>query len=95
MFFPRAHLKPSSLLLQTYTAESLALLGTMKVGSLCGQHVLFVVSGMAHILLGHDWLITIRLNWQSLGVATLQSTSLTLKSVIDKYSDVFKKFWIL
>ena len=93
--FPNAHLEQASVQLQTYTADSLAVLGTMEVqvryGNYVGKQVLFVVRGNGPTLLGRDWLMEIRLDWQSLGVATVQNTSLTLKSVLDKYSDVFKK----
>ena len=93
--FPDAHLEQSSVKLQTYTAESLEVLGTMEVqvkyGNYVGNQVLYVVSGNGPTLLGRDWLMTIRLDWYSLGVATVETTSLTLKSVLDKYSDVFKK----
>ena len=63
----------------------------VKSGNYVGKLLLFVVSGNGPTLLEHDRLMTIRLDWQSLGVATVQNTSLTLKSVLDKYSDVFKK----
>ena len=93
--FPDAHPEQSPVQLQTYTAESLAVLGTIEVqvkyGNCVGKQVLFAVSWNGPTLLGYDWLMAIRLNWQSLGVATVQNTSLTLKSVLDKYSDVFKK----
>ena len=49
--FPDAHLEQSSVKLQTYTAESLEVLGTMEVqvkyGNYVGNHVLYVLVGMA------------------------------------------------
>ena len=63
----------------------------VKYGNYAKNHVLYVVSGNGPTLLGRDWLMTIRLDWYSLGVATVETTSLTLKAVLDKYSDVFKK----
>ena len=93
--FPNAHLEQASVQFQTYTAESLALLGTMKVqvkhGNYVGKQMSFVISRNGPTLLGCDWLMTIRLNWQSLVVVTVQNTLLTLKLVLDKYFDVFKK----
>ena len=81
--------------LQTYTAELLTILGTMEVqvkyGNYVGKHVLYVVDGNGPTLLEQDWLMTIKLDWHNLGVATVQTTSLTSKSLLDKYSDVFKK----
>lgn len=59
--FPDAHLEQSSVKLQTYTAESLAVLGTMEVqvkyANYVGKHVLYVVSGKGPTLLGQDWLM--------------------------------------
>lgn len=72
--FPDAYLEQSSVRLQTYTAKSLEVLGTMEVqvkyGNYVGNHVLYVVSGLVSgngpALLGQDWLMTIRLDWYSL-----------------------------
>ena len=93
--FPKAELKQSSVKLHTYTTEFIAVLGTMEVqvkyGEYVGKQVLYVVSGNGPTLLGRDWLMTIKLDWHSLGVANVQTTSLTLNSVLEKYSDVFKK----
>ena len=47
--FPDAHLEQASVKLQTYTAESLTVLGTMEVqikyGNYVGKHVLYFVDG--------------------------------------------------
>ena len=83
--FPDAHLEQASVKLQTYTAEPLAVLGTMEVqvkyGNYIGKHVLYVVNRNCPTLLGWDWLMTIKLDWHNLGVATVQTTSLTLIEV--------------
>jgi len=75
--FPNIKLMKSRTQLQTYTAESLAVLGTILVkvryGSYVGTHTLYVVNGQGPTLLGRDWLMKIRLDWHSLGVATVHS----------------------
>jgi len=92
--FPNVKLKKSAVQLQTYTSESLSVLGTMEVqvryGSYVGKHTLYVVNGNGPTLFGREWLMKIRLNWQNLGVANIQNKQLCLKAVLDKYSEVFK-----
>jgi len=65
--FPNIKLTKSRAQLQTYTAESLAVLGTIPVkvryGSYVGTHTLYVVNGQGPTLLGQDWLMKIRLDW--------------------------------
>ena len=49
-------LKNSTVNLQTYTQESVLVLGTMKVevryGSYVGKHILYIVKRFAHLSLG-------------------------------------------
>lgn len=40
-------------------------------------------------LLGHEWLVKIRLDWHNLEVTTLHSNQPPLKVVVDKCADVF------
>ena len=93
--FPRAKLMKSTTQLQTYSAEALSVSGTIQVkvryGSYVGTHTLYVVNGQGPTLLGHEWLMNIRLDWHSLGVATVHSKQPPLTSVLDKYGDVFAK----
>lgn len=93
--FPNVELQKSTVKLQTYTEESLSVLGTMEVevryGSYVGKHILYVVKGSGPSLFGRDWLISIRLDWQNMGVTNIQSKPIALKEVLDKYSVVFRK----
>ena len=54
--FPNAKLSKSTVKLQTYTAESLQVLGTLEVqvryGSYVGKHNLYVVKGTGQSCLG-------------------------------------------
>jgi hypothetical protein len=40
--------------------------------------------------MGRDWLKHICLNWKEIGVTTLETSQTRLKSLLDKYSDIFK-----
>ena len=81
---PHAKLLKAIVKLQTYTAESLPVIGTLEVQARCanyvGKHTLFVVSGNGSTLFGWDWLMDIRLEWSSQGVANVNHKQLTLKS---------------
>ena len=93
--FSHAKLQKTTMKLQTYTAESLSVLGTLEVqvryGNYLGKHTLFIVSGNGPTLFGRDWLMDIRLDWSSLGVANVQQKPLTLKGLLTTYLDVFKE----
>ena len=44
----------------------------VKYGNYVGQQRLYVVRGNGLTLLGRKWLLSIRLDWQNLGVARVQ-----------------------
>ena len=60
----------SILLLCTYRAESIPVLGEMdvevKYGTYIGQHTLQIVEGSGPPLLGWDWLRCIQLDWANI-----------------------------
>ena len=93
--FSQAKLQKMTMKLQTYTAEALSVLGTLEVqveyGNYVGKHNLVVVSGNDPTLFGRDWLMDIKLDWSSLGVANVLQKPLTLKGLLTTYSDVFKE----
>ena len=92
--FPQVKLNSTAVVLQTYTAEAMAVLGVMmvqvKYGEYVNMHELYVVEGKGPSLLGRAWLETMRLDWQSLKVDSVSECSPTsLKAVLQEYSDVF------
>ena len=93
--FPHGKLQKTTLRLQTYTAEALSVLGTLEVlvnyGNYTGKHTLVVVNGNGPTLFGQDWLMDIRLDWTSLGVANVKQQPLTLQGLLITYSDVFNE----
>lgn len=75
--FPEASLKPSAVLLKTYTGEPMLVVGVMEVQvnyELQSHKLpLLVVAGKGPSLIGHDWLQHIQLNWRDIGITTLDN----------------------
>ena len=92
--FPQAKLKGTTVVLQTYTAEAMCVLGVMtvkvKYGEYINTHELYVVEGSGPSLLGRAWLETLRLDWQSLRVDSVTgSAPESLEAVLRKHEEVF------
>ena len=93
-FFSEVKLKPSSLLLKTYTGERMQILGTLAV-KVCYLSQgpfdleLVVVSGDGPCLMGRDWLQVIRLDWPSIAVVLQGASTRAVQGVLDNYPDVF------
>ena len=83
--------EPTTLSLQTYTGESLQVVGMTKVKVQLDDQVdelpLVVVSGKGPSLLGRDWLLKLRLDWNRLH--QVQSSS-KLQSILDRHPEVFR-----
>ena len=81
--------------LRTYTGELLEILGaidvTVEYQSQKVQLRAVVAAGSGPPLMGRDWLMNIRLDWQNLMVNCLQcEPSDSLQSVLDKNEEVFE-----
>ena len=76
--FPQIKLMSSTLILTTYTGEQLEVAGQILVevknGRQDQQLPLYVVKGNGPSLMGRNWLHHIKLNWQSLKMASLPDT---------------------
>lgn len=70
-FFPKEKLRPSSLLLRTYTGEAMPVVADIQVQVKYGDQQctldLTVVCGAGSSLLGQDWLQHLRLDWKMIG----------------------------
>ena len=91
----RPRLLQSTRKLRTYTGEELKVQGSLAVDVVYGSQretlPLLVVSGNGPSLLGRDWLLKIRLDWQSLYcLKAAPPTVANLQAVIDSHSAVFK-----
>ena len=40
-------------------------------------------------MFGRDWLAHFRLDWKTIGLATLEKSSTTLEMLLERYADVF------
>ena len=93
--FPKASLQKTTVKLRTYTEEPMSVLGEMQVDVTYQQstHVLtlYVVQGIGPTLLGRNWLQYIRLDWRSLGIATVQEVPSPADALLKKYEAVFQE----
>ena len=84
-------LKETATQLHTYTAESIAITGSIEVQvEHCGQTrklPLIVSAGDGPALLGRDWLSALRLDWKSIFAV---GKNPTLQEVMGRQADVFK-----
>ena len=91
--FPDARLIRAPVKLRTYTGEPMPVVGEMSVevkyGSQTSRLTLIVVEGTGPSLFGHDWLQHLRLDWKSIGIATLDKTMTQVEALQKKYEDVF------
>ena len=92
--FSGVKLKPSSILLKTYTGERMKVLGTLGV-KVCYLSQgpfdleLVVVSGDGPCLMGRDWLRVIHLDWSSIAVVSQGASTRAVQAVLDNFQDVF------
>ena len=89
--FPRGKLKPSSMLLSTYTKEPMKVIGKFSAEVHYQKQGpfnldLIIVSGDGPCLLGRSWLECISLDWSSIA-AIIHNTS--LQRVLEENRDVF------
>ena len=91
--FLEAQLQPSQVVLQTYTAESVMVVGVLPVRvPYKGEEYelsLVIVGGNGPALFGQDWLSKIRLDWHSITFHTVLSPE--LERVLQKYEVVFRE----
>ena len=85
---------PSRTNLKTYTGEQLSIKGvinvTVKYENQCHSLQLTVVKGSGPSLLGRDWLLKIKRNWEKLHLNYLQPKALKLEDVLNRHNDLFK-----
>ncbi len=88
----KAEVQKSSVKLRTYSGESLKVLGsipiTVKYLEQQTECSLLVVKGSGPTLLRRDWLGTIKLDWNSLAVNSVNSGP-TLTEVLEKHKPIF------
>ena len=95
--FPSVKMKPSDIVLKTYTGERMKPVGVADVDvKYQKQHKnlkLYVVRKAGVTLFGRDWLKHITLNWPEIKAVRVCKTDENLKTVLDKHASVFKDDW--
>jgi predicted aspartyl protease len=86
--FKHVQLRPTDVLLRSYTGDKVPILGEIFVNvekQNC-KLALLVVKGKCASLLGRDWLEKVKLNWTEIFKVT---TSKSVDSLLERYSNVF------
>ena len=87
--FSQHKLQPSNVQLKTYSVEPLNVMGQLQVQVECNdQHSklpIQIVEGNGPMLLGQNWLKTIKLNW-----GTIKKVTDDLELVLNNHNEVFK-----
>ena len=95
--FPGVTLRPSDVILRTYTSEVVSVKGELDVQVQYEQQScqlsLLVVHGSGPSLIGRDWMSKIKFNWADIKHTQCQNEELC--SLISKYPEVFKTNWVL
>ncbi|XP_062620772.1 uncharacterized protein K02A2.6-like [Saccostrea cucullata] len=95
--FPNVKLKPSDILLKTYTGERIKPAGVAEVSVRYQDQRkdlnLYVVKKAGVTLFGRDWLKQITLNWPEIKSLATCKAGKNLKTVLNKHSSVFKDDW--
>ena len=93
--FPDAAVRSTHVGLRTYTGESIGVIGEMDIQVVYGSKThslsLLVVAGEGPALLGRDWLRHLRLDWKTIGIATLDHGRARLEVLLKQYEDVFQE----
>ena len=91
--FPQAQLHPSQVVLRTYTAEKVAVVGILPVHvAYEGQEhdlPLVIVQGKGPALFEREWLAKIRLSWPSIAFHTVVGKR--LEEVLQQFQEVFRE----
>ena len=90
--FPTAQLQPSKVILRTYTAQSVGVVGTLPVKVVYEEQEkdlsLFIVQGKGPALFGRDWLASIKLRWPSIAYHSVGG--MNLEELLRQFGEVFR-----
>ena len=84
-------------MLKTYTGKEIPVLGTIKVEVTLGSQrkvlvlSLVIVKGEGPSLLGRDWLMLLKLDWQAIHSMVRADLADRLSVILDNYSSLFKE----
>ena len=93
--FPDATLQRTTVVLRTYTGETMTVTGQLDVQVRYGPQKqrlpLLIVAGKGPSLFGRNWLQSIRLDWKTIGLVTLDKGQAQVQVLLQKYEEVFAK----
>ena len=88
-------LQPTKTKLKTYTGEEVPVLGTIQVEVTLGSQSkvlsLVIVKGEGPSLLGRDWLMLLKLDWQAIHSMVRADLADRLSVILDNHSSLFKE----
>ena len=92
--FPERKLESASMVLRTYTGETMKVLGVFPASVRYQQQdpcdlELVIVAGDGPCLLGRSWLEEIRFDWYSIASMSKDRPNTALKRILEEYDDVF------
>ena len=92
--FPEATIAETKLRLQTYTGETMRVIGQMEAKVRYGEQennnmLLYVVAGNGPTLLGRNWLEQIQLDWNTIRQVNAKQPARDLESLLQEYNEVF------
>ena len=91
--FKAEPLKPSNVVLKTYTNETVTVLGKIHVTVRYGDQVktlpLIIVNGSGPPLLGMNWLEALTLDWGKIKFTTANISNPSINELLSKYPSVF------
>ena len=89
----RIKVNKTSVVLRTYTSEIIPVRGEVQVNVAYGEQkkklTLYVTKQDGPCLLGREWLTNIRLDWKTIGLATLDTNQTRLHEILKRYGEVF------
>ena len=93
--FLKRRVNKTTAILTTYKGQQMPVAGEMQMKVSYGEQnavlTLYVVKGQGPSLLGREWLRQIRLDWKSIGMASLTSCHPKIEALLEKYPEVFQE----
>ena len=91
---PKAAIHNTTVVLRTYTSERIPVRGELQVmvqyGNQKKRLTLYVTKGEGPCIMGREWLKSIRLDWRTIGLATMDATQTRLHTLLETYKEVFR-----
>ena len=91
--FSNVKLRPSDIILRTYTSQAIIVLGQLDADVIYEDQKrklsLLVIKGSGPSLIGRNWMLLLHLNWSSIKLTRTSNNQMELDLLISKYPSVF------